>query len=124
MIIFRHFDRFVLFIASMALLVDLYYADLCKCCYLHGGLSIGDNIGAKGAKGFNFCEMNCDKAKVGVIRITETLPDRKYGTCKVKVTARSENAYGITVKNLNKSEVLKALNEAYGISKAISYIPE
>ena len=72
---------------------------------------------------FNF-EMNCDKAKVGVIRITETLPDRKYGTCKVKMTVRSENAYGITVKNLNKSEVLKALNEAYGISKAISYIPE
>lgn len=124
MIIFRHFDRFVLFIASMALLVDLYYADLCKCCYLHGGLSIGDNIGAKGAKGFNFCEMNCDKTKVGVIRIKETLPDRKYGTCKVKVTVRSENAYGITVKNLNKSEVLKALNEAYGISKANSYIPE
>ncbi len=115
MVLFRHFDRFVLFLASIGGLIDLYYADLCKCNYNKGKVSLSEIIRARGSKGFKFCEMYCEREKVGDIKITETPADRKLGTCKVKLIVRSESADNLKVRNLEKASLLKEIGENYGI---------
>lgn len=115
MVIFKHFDRFVLFLACVALLIDIYYADLCKANYNKGKASISETIRVRGSKGFNFCEMCCEKEKIGDIKISETLADKKFGTCKVKFIVRSESADNLKVRNIDKSELLKEIGENFGI---------
>lgn len=95
--------------------VLLYYSYLCIFDFRFGKLRIGDNIYAQGIKGFNTYEFYCPKENVGEIKIIRTLPARKYGTCTVTVSVRSESADSVTVRHLDYGSVKQNIFEVYNI---------
>ena len=113
-VIFPKFARFILFLYLVTAAV-LYYSYLCIFDFRFGKLRIGDNIYAQGIKGFNTYEFYCPKENVGEIKIIRTLPARKYGTCTVTVSVRSESADSVTVRHLDYGSVKQNIFEVYNI---------
>ncbi len=111
--LFPYFDRLVLFLTLVLLGIDVYYATVCYRNYKYGGLSLGDCVLAAGSEGFIIRELYCNKNKIGVIKITQTPADRKYKTCKVKITVRSENADSVKVKNLDMATVEQKIENVF-----------
>lgn len=114
-VIFPKFARFILFLYLVTAAVLLYYSYLCIFDFRFGKLRIGDNIYAQGIKGFNTYEFYCPKENVGEIKIIRTLPARKYGTCTVTVSVRSESADSVTVRHLDYGSVKQNIFEVYNI---------
>lgn len=112
-VIFPYFDSLILFLMLVALAVNLYYASVCYRNYKHSGLRIEDCIFASGSEGFTIRELYCDKNRIGVIKIWQTPADRKFNTCKVKLTVRSENADSVKVKNLDIKTVQQKIAENF-----------
>lgn len=52
---------------------------------------------------------------MGEIKIIRTLPAKKYGTCTVTVSVRSESADSVTVRHLDYGSVKQNIFEAYNI---------
>ncbi len=115
MLIFPYFDRLIIFIGLVLSGLDLYYADLCRYNHILGRISFGENICARGACGLGFRELYCEKQKAGVIKVYTTPADRRYGTCKLKITVRSEGGDSIRVKNLDACEAKRKIKETFGI---------
>lgn len=116
MIKLPYFDRLVLFLAAVALCADGYYASVCYHNYKYGGLSISDCVRAVGSTGFNVRELYCRKNHIGVIKISQTPADRRFNTCKIKITVRSENADSVRVKNIDTNIVKSRLKEAFNLN--------
>lgn len=116
MIRFPYFDRLVLFLTAVALCVDGYYASVCYHNYKHGGLSISDCVQASGSTGFTVRELYCEKNRIGVIKISQTPADRRFNTCKIKITVRSENADSVRVKNIDTNTVKVRLKETFNLN--------
>ena len=112
---FPDFGRLILFLMAVAECVVLYYAYLSIFEYRFGKLSLGRNVYARSVKIFNTCELYCPADRVGEIRLTRTPPDIRRGTCKARVTVRSEGADSIRVRNLDYEEVKREIAEHYGI---------
>ena len=115
-VIFAYFDRLVIFIAAAILLISGYYANVCYNTYKNGGLSFGDTVYARGMRFFTFRELYCERERVGIIRISQTPADRRYNTCKVKITMRSESADRVKVRNLDLDEVNREISENFAVS--------
>lgn len=116
MVLFPYFDRFMLFLTVVALCVDAYYASVCYHGYRHGELRVADFVLACGSVGFTVRELYCEKNKIGVIKISQTPADRKFNSCKVKLTVRSENADSVRVKNLDAKSVKEAINKQFNLN--------
>lgn len=112
-VLFPYFESLILFLAVVAIVADLYYANVCYRNYKHGNLCFEDCIFASGSAGFKIRELYCEKNRIGVIKVTQTPADRKFGTCKVKLTVRSENADSVRVKNLKTKEVGEKIEEIF-----------
>ncbi len=115
-IIFPYFDRLVLFLTLIALGIDLYYVSICYHNYKYGKLCIGQYLLASGSVGFTIRELYCNKNKIGVIKITQTPADRRFKTCKVRLTVRSENADSVRVKNIDIKSTKILLNQAFKLN--------
>ena len=113
--IFPYFRALTLFLTAVALCIDLYYANICCQNYKYGGLCFDDCIFASGSVGFTIRELYCDKNKIGVIKILQTPADRKFGSCKVKLTVRSEAADSVRVRNLDIKEVKENLFQTFNL---------
>lgn len=113
--LFPYFDRLILFLTAVLLGIDAYYASICYYNYKHSMLCLGKYILASGSIGFTVRELYCDKNKIGVIKISQTPADRKFKTCKVKLTIRSENADSVRVKNIDLKTVNQNLAQAFGL---------
>ncbi len=113
--VFPYFESLILFLTVIAIIIDIYYASVCYRNYKYGNLCFEDCVFASGSAGFTIRELYCEKRRIGVIKITQTPADRKFGTCKVKLTVRSENADSVRVKNLNAKEVSKKIAETFFI---------
>lgn len=114
-LIFPDFGRLILFLMAVVECVVLYYAYLSIFEYRFGKLSLGRNVYARSVKIFNTCELYCPADRVGEIRLTRTPPDIRRGTCKTRVTVRSEGADSIRVRNLDYEELKREIAEHYGI---------
>ena len=66
-----------------------------------------------GSSGFKIKEMYCQKENIGTFKILQTPSDRKYGTCKLKVTIRSKGADRVKLKNIDINSTLKSINILY-----------
>ncbi len=115
-LIFPYFDRFVLFLTLIALGIDLYYTSICYHNYKYGKLCMGQHLLASGSVGFTIRELYCNKNKIGVIKITQTPADRRFKTCKVRLTVRSENADSVRVKNINIKSTKTLLSQAFKLN--------
>lgn len=116
MMLFSYFDSLILFLTLVSLAVTLYYSNLCFYNYRCCKLKLGSNIFAQGSKGFGTRELYCEKEKLGMIKIIRTPADRRYNTCKVKLTVRSESADSVRVRNLDYSETLSSISDCFDLS--------
>ena len=98
-------------VTAIFLLIDAYYAVICYYNYKKGQLHIQNNIYAVDVKGFSCYRFFCDKNKVGVIKIFQTPTDRQLKTCKIKITAYSEDAKSIKIKNSNLKNSIEVINK-------------
>lgn len=108
-IIFPYTNRLIVFLMCVALGVDLYYCGICYRNYKSGWVCFGKCLSASGSIGFTVRELYCERKKVGIIKITQTPADKRYNTCKVKITIRSEGADSVKIKNIDKTAVLKQI---------------
>ena len=111
-----YFDRLVLFLGAVMLLIDLYFCSVCFYNYKYGQLSIGDKALVSGASRLTVRELHCNKNNVGIVKIVQTPADRQFKTCKVKVVVRSENADDVKVKNVDIDAVINQLNNAFNLN--------
>lgn len=116
-LIFPSVSRFLVLLGALLMALNVYYGNLCLLSYKNGGLIISDNIFASGFSGLRVCELYCEKARVGEIKIQRTPADKFYGTCKADITVRSESADKIRVRNLNYAEVMAKIEENFKISE-------
>lgn len=114
-LLFPYFDRLVVFLAAVLIGTDAYYASICYRNYRFGKLCLGKYILASGSFGFTVRELYCDKSKIGVIKISQTPADRRFNTCKVKLTVRSENADSVRVKNIDLKTVNQNLKQTFDL---------
>lgn len=118
MFIFEYFYRLLLFIAFIVLAVILYYANLCLYDYRFGKVRFGrENIYAKSSVGLHNCELCCPKERIGQIKLIRNPVDMKRGTCKVRITVRSESADSIRVRHLNYETVKNNVYKCYEIDE-------
>lgn len=115
-IVFPYFKSLILFLTLVTSVVDLYYASVCYRNYKCGSLRLGESVFASGSSGFTVRELYCEKTRIGVIKITQTPADRKFKTCKVKLTVRSENADSVRVRNLNLKAVKQKISDTFCIN--------
>lgn len=114
-LIFEYFSSLVLFLTVVAVAGIVYYSSVCYRDYKHSKFSLGSKVAAAGSTGFIIRELYCDKNNIGIIKITQTPADRKYNTCKVKLTVRSENADSVRVKNLELPVVKQKIKETFNV---------
>lgn len=115
-VMFPYFDRLTLFLTLVLLGVDGYYASVCYRNYKYSELILGDCVLASGSSNFTIRELYCNKNKIGVIKIIETPADRKFKTCKVKITVRSENADSVKVNNLDRDEAKEKICRVFNVN--------
>lgn len=115
-LIFPYFDRLILFLTIVLLCADAYYASVCFHNYKHGKLCLGDFLLASGSTGFTIRELYCEKNKIGVIKISQTPADKRFKTCKVKLTVRSENANSVRVRNIDLKTARENLNKTFSLN--------
>lgn len=114
-LIFKSFNRLILFLTVVICCVIFYYAYLCIFEFRFGKLKMGKNVYAQTVKGFNTCELYCPRENVGQIKLIRNIPDIPRKTCKVVVSVCSESADSIKVRHLNYEEVKKSIAECYGV---------
>ncbi len=114
MILFPLFYRLIFFLAAVAASLICYYCNLCVYNYRFGRIRFGENISARASNGFGIRELYCEKGRVGEIKLIRYPADRRYGTCKVKITVRSESADSVRVRNVGFERTKKSLLEMTG----------
>ncbi|MBQ3817161.1 MAG: PH domain-containing protein [Clostridia bacterium] len=111
---FPPFGRLTLFVAFIAISVILYYTDLCLFNYRFGKVRLCEkNVYARSSIGFKTQEIYCPSENIGQIKITQYAADRKYGTCKLRLTVRSEGADSIKVRNLDYKRIIEEINKTF-----------
>ncbi|MDO4608614.1 MAG: PH domain-containing protein [Clostridia bacterium] len=116
-ILFEHFKSLIVFTTLVLFGIDAYYAYVCYCKYKRGKLCFNDSVFASGMFGFNTREMYCDKNNIGIIKIIQTPADRRYKTCKLKLTVRSEQADSIRVNNIDLKTALTEIKNNFSLQK-------
>ena len=112
---FSSFARVVLFLSAVLMAVNLYYTYLCRLDYKNSKISFGDIFCAESSHILSLRRLNCEKEKIGEIRIIRTPADRLYRTCKVKIALRSQDAENIRVRHINYDAAIKKICKNYGI---------
>ena len=114
MAIFPMFYQVIFFLSAVAASVICYYCNLCVYNYRFGKIRFGENISARASKGFGIREIYCEKGRVGEIKLIRYPADRRYGTCKVKITVRSESANSVRVRNVDFEKTKNAIYRCFG----------
>ncbi len=110
---FTNFDYYDLILTVFLLGFILYYGGVCLYNYKYGKLCIGDKIFAVGSVGLvpkTFC---CSKNKVGIIKISQTPIDRRFKTCKIKITVSGESGDAIKTKNMKCESLVEAIDREF-----------
>ncbi len=113
LLLFPRFDRFIFFLAVFASLIICYYSNLCIYNYRFGRVRFSDNISARSSNGFNIRELYCEKDKIGEIKLIRYPADRRFNTCKVKLTVRSEGADSIRIRNVDFATVKEEIYSCF-----------
>jgi len=114
---FANFTHFVLFLTFVCFALIAFYAYISILEYKHTSIEFGENIFAKGVKGFRTRELYCPKEKVGQIRLTRFFTDFYYKTCKIKLTICSENADSIHLRHLDYETARRNIFNCFGIEE-------
>lgn len=113
--VFTDFEKLILFMSAILLIIVFYYAHISLCESRYSKLILGDNICIQSTKGLRTSRLYCPKENIGEIKITRFFTDFPQNTCRVRLTVRSESADSIRVRMFDYSEVLKELSENFNI---------
>ena len=116
-LIFPAVSRFLVLLGLIFMVLAVYGGSVGLKSFREGGLSLTDGVYACGSRFLLLRELYCDYGDVGEITLKETPADRKAGTCKVKITMRSEGADSVTVKNVSRGQTLEVINSRYNITE-------
>ncbi len=111
--LFPVFKALLAFAFIISVVILIYYYNLAAYNVKNSVISVSRILYAKYTRWSATREMYCEADRVGVIRITQWPADRKYGTCNIRLTVRSENAESITVKHINYNEIKTELCNFY-----------
>lgn len=114
-IIFRSFKGFFMFFFIVLLCFDLYYGFVSLREQRESGIGIGKTFFIRCRAKFTAREMITKSENIGVIKITRNRFDRKYGTCKVKITVRSESSDKAMIKNIPFEPIKEKIEEVFNI---------
>lgn len=113
--IFPVFSKILNFSLIVAIIVLTYYYNLAEYNFKNSTISVSDILYAKYTRWASTREMFCESHRVGIIHITKWPADRKYNTCNIRITERSESAESITVKHISYNEIKSQITELYVI---------
>lgn len=97
----------------LAMAITVLYGGVCLLAYRRGRLVLGEKTVAIGRRRLGMREMYCTKERIGEIKITRTPADMAKGTCKVRLTVRSESADSVRVQNLAYAAVGKEIEKCF-----------
>ncbi|MBE6740313.1 MAG: hypothetical protein E7565_08360 [Ruminococcaceae bacterium] len=109
----ENFRRFIVFLAIIAFLGVLWWADLLIYSYKRGGLIFSKKITAKGTIGLKRKTVCSDFEDIGLIKLIESPFDRRRGSSKATITLFSKNADRVRVKWLKRDELLNIFLKRY-----------
>ena len=112
---FPEFIKVIMFVSAVLLAMIVYYGDICLVNYRFAKVSFGERVYLSGSKGLSLRRICCKKENVGIIRISRTPADKRFSTCNVKVTIRSESAIRIKVRHLDCSSLAEEIEKCYEI---------
>lgn len=101
----------VFFLCVVAAMINTYYLYICMWEYKNGRLILSKNCLILGTKRLSSRELNCESDKIAIIKVYRTPADRRYGTCKVKLTVSGEGSENARVRNLDYTETIKIINQ-------------
>ena len=101
----------VFFLCIVAAVINTYYLYICMWESKNGSLILSKNCSVLGIRKLSSRELNCESDKIAVIKVYRTPADRRYGTCKVKLTVSGEGSENAKVRNLDYNETLKRINQ-------------
>ena len=101
----------VFFLCIVAAVINTYYLYICMWESKNGRLILSKNCSVQGTKRLSSRELNCQSEKIAVIKVYRTPADRRYGTCKVKLTVSGEGSESARVRNLDYTETIKIINQ-------------
>lgn len=113
--IFVDFEKLILFISAIFLVVIFYYAHISMIESRYSKLILGDNICVQSTKGLRTSRLYCPKENIGEIKITRFFTDFPQNTCRVRLTVRSESADSIRVRMFDYDDVVKELSQNFNI---------
>ncbi len=111
--LFPVFSEILTFALFIDIVVLIYYYNLAEYNVKNSAISVSDILYAKYTRWASTREMFCELRRVGVIHITKWPADRKYKTCNIRITERSESAESITVKHISYDEIKSQISEFY-----------
>lgn len=114
-LLFPIFSETLNFVLLVLLVIAIYYYNLAQYNFKHSAISVSNILHAKYTKRSFTREMFSEACRVGVIKITKWPADRRYNTCNIRITERSESSESITVKHIPYSEIKTQLSRFYGI---------
>ena len=113
--LFPVFDKILGFALIISLIVIVYYYNLAEYNFKNSAISISNVLYAKYTRWSSTRKTFCEADRVGVVCVTKWPTDRKYKTCNIRITERSESAESITVKHVPYCKIKEQLSKFYGI---------
>ena len=114
-LMFPAFERLTSFILLVLLIFDCFYAYISVGAMNFSGISLGETVAVRTTARFTERELFVKSDKIGIIKVIKTPADIKYGTCKLRLTVRSESSDSVKVRNIPFSPIKEKINEVYGI---------
>ena len=99
------------FLCIVAAAINTYYLYICMWEAKNGRLILSKNCSVLGLKKLSSRELNCESEKIAVIKVLRTPADRRYGTCKVKITVSGEGAESAKARIIDYGETLKRIEQ-------------
>jgi len=116
-VVFKDFTALIIFVGAIVLCVLLYYTYICLYEYKYSNIILGKNVYIKGVKGFRNCRFYSPRQNIGQIKLTRLLPDKFFGTCRLKIIISSEGADNIKIRHIDYEKALKNLNDCFNLNK-------
>ena len=114
-LVFKSFTRLILFLALVAMAINLFYAYVSHIELKRSRLSFGDTVFLEARKWFRPCELYCPKERIGQITISRVFMDFHYKTCKLRITVCSEGADTIRIRHVDYETAIKEVTNCFNL---------
>lgn len=108
-LLFDEAKRFIIFALIGGLILELVYGYILLYGYKKSQISFEKNITAEGTSKFKIKRLFLKSGGIATIKLRQNPFDRKRGSCRATITPYSKNKEKTTVRWIDKSELMKSL---------------